>query len=167
MREPVDVSEPAGSAADATLADFERSLAAVLRRLADRGTVGDVARRSGYNLPPASWALLEHLDGVGSMRVSDIAACHGVDVSSVTPRLKSLQNAGLVSRETLPTDARVSLISITAEGRQALESVHAARREILAAVIDDTDTRRITVAAEVLAHIAARLSGADAPGQTQ
>lgn len=141
-----------------TLDELERSLAAVLRLLADRATVGDIAQRSGYDLPPASWSLLEHLDARGALRVSDIAACHGVDISSVTPRLKRLESAGLVCRERLPTDARAFLISITGEGIRALESVHAARRDILEQVVDDIDASQLAVAAGVLAHIAHQLS---------
>ncbi|UNX55369.1 MarR family transcriptional regulator [Georgenia sp. TF02-10] len=140
------------------LDDLERSLAAVLRLLADRATVDDIARRSGYDLPPASWSLLEYLDARGALRVSDIAACHGVDISSVTPRLKRLETAGLVSRARVPTDARASLISISPAGVRALESVHAARREIVAQVLDGTDPAQLAITAEVLTRMADRLS---------
>ncbi len=140
-------------------------MAAVLRLLTDRATIGDIARRSGYDLPPASWALLEHLDARGARRVSDIAACHGIDISSVTPRLKRLENAGLVSRERVPTDARAFLISITTEGVRALQSVHAARRELLERAAGDTDTAQLAVAAEVLSRIAHRLADESATAQ--
>jgi DNA-binding MarR family transcriptional regulator len=138
--------------------ELEGSLAAVVRLLADRATVEDIARRSGYDLPPASWSLLEHLDARGALRVSDIAACHGVDISSVTPRLKRLEAAGLVTRDRVPTDARAFLISITREGIRALESVHAARRDILGQLVGDIDAAHLAVAADVLARIAHRLS---------
>lgn len=147
--------------------ELESSLAAVLRLLADRATVGDVARRSGYDLPPASWSLLEHLDARGALRVSDIAACHGVDISSVTPRLKRLEIAGLVARSRLPTDARAFLISITAEGVRALESVHAARRDILEQATSNIDTGQLAVAADVLSHVAHRLTAEPARPATE
>ncbi|MCI2264244.1 MarR family winged helix-turn-helix transcriptional regulator [Sediminivirga luteola] len=140
------------------LDDLERSLAAVLRLLADRTTAGDLARRCGYDLPPASWALLEHLNAHGSLRVSDIAACHGVDVSSITPRLKRLESVGLVERGRTPTDARAFLISITPEGARALDSVHAARRELLGQALDSADPDDLACTAAVLTRIAAGLS---------
>jgi DNA-binding MarR family transcriptional regulator len=149
------------------LDELERSLTAVLRLLTDRAITGDVALRSGYDLAPASWSLLEHLDARGALRVSDIAACHGVDISSVTPRLKRLEKAGLVSRGRVPTDARASLISISSEGIRALESVHAVRREILAQVVGDADGAQLSVTAEVLsrmAHCLSSESGAAAAG---
>lgn len=140
------------------LDQLERSLAAVLRLLADRATASDLAEACGYDLPPASWSLMEHLDTHGSLRVSDIAACHGVDVSSVTPRLKKLESAGLVERQREPMDARAFRISITPEGARALESVHAARRAILRHSLDGIDPAHVTSASEVLCRVAAHLS---------
>lgn len=137
---------------------LERSLAAVLRLLTDRTTTSDLAQACGYDLPPASWALLEHLDTHGALRVSDIAACHGVDVSSVTPRLKKLETAGLVQRDREPSDARAFRISITADGARALESVHTARRAILAEALTGIDPAHVTGASDVLGRIATQLS---------
>jgi DNA-binding MarR family transcriptional regulator len=144
-----------------TLAGFERSLAAVMRLLTDRATLHDISRRSGHELPPTSWALLEHLDRRGALRVSDIAACHGIDVSSVTPRLKALEQSGLVVRESLPADARVSIMRITPFGRQALESVHAVRRDIIEQALAGTGASRIATAAGVLDTIASALTTAE------
>ncbi|WP_461171229.1 MarR family winged helix-turn-helix transcriptional regulator [Arthrobacter sp. Z1-15] len=141
-----------------TLDDLERSLAAVLRLLADRTTYGEIAQRCGYSLPPASWALLEYLDAYGELRVSDIAACHGVDVSSITPRLKRLENEDLIRRERIPTDARAFLISITGEGAQALQSIHSARRGILSQALNGADSVTLSNAADVLRSIAVHLS---------
>ena len=143
---------------DAVFEDLERSLATVLRLLTDRASASDVARRCGYDLPPASWALLEYVDLYGGLRVSEIAACHGVDVSSITPRLKRIENAGLVRRERVPSDARAYLISITAEGVGALRSVHAARRETLRHALGGIDREQLSDTAGVLLHIAEHLS---------
>lgn len=157
-----DEGQPTQQGEDSALSTFERALATLMRQLMSRDTLGDVSRRSGFDLPPASWGLLEHLDARGAMRVSAIAACHGVDISSITPRLKSLEKSGLVARQTGPNDARVSLITITASGRCALESVHAARREMLNEALDGADVAQISAAAEMLAFIADRL-GPDTP----
>lgn len=151
-------TRPGPPADDAALIHFERSLAKVLRLLVDRSTTGDIARRSGHDLPAASWALLEYLNAQGPTRVSDIAARHGVDVSSVTPRLQRLEQAGLVSREHLPTDARVWLISITQRGIDALERIHAARRELITQELANVGEAEIELASDVLDRVAACLS---------
>ena len=142
----------------AVLDELERSLAAVVRFLADRATTSDLAERCGYDLPPASWALMEHLDTHGALRVSDIATCHGIDVSSITPRLKRLESAGLVERERVPSDARAFLISVTPEGARALESVHAARRAILQQALAGIDPAHVAGASDVLCRIATQLA---------
>lgn len=142
----------------AILDTLERSLAAVSRQLADRGTTSELAQRCGHELPPASWALLEYLHAHSALRVSDIAACHGVDVSSITPRLKRLEHAGLVQRGRVPTDARAFLIRITDAGARALESLHTARREVLREALEGTDSAHLTRTAEILDRIAAHLS---------
>lgn len=151
----------------AVLDHLERSLAAVLRLLTDRTTTSDLAETCGYDLPPASWSLMEHLDTHGSLRVTDIAACHGVDVSSVTPRLKKLESAGLVGREREPQDARAFRIHITPEGARALESVHAARRAILQQALDGIESERVSGASDVLCRIAAQLSREPIPAVNQ
>ncbi len=151
--------DPAPAPATPTaLAALERALADVARILADRATVDDLARRSGFDLPAASWALLEYLDGHGPMPVSAVAACHGVDVSSVTPRIKRLERDGLISRRREPRDARIHLIHITDRGRHALDSVHAARRDLLDTAIAELDPTHVGIAAGVLELIAGRLS---------
>lgn len=143
---------------EAAFDDLERSLAAVAQYLAGRTTASDLAERCGFELPPASWALLEHLDDHGPLRVSDIAACHGVDVSSITPRLKRLEQAGLVTRERGRTDARSFLISIAPEGARALESVHAARRETLQEALAGAEPSLVAGAATVLRRLADHLA---------
>jgi DNA-binding MarR family transcriptional regulator len=150
---------PSQDAEDPVVLDhLERSLAAVLRLLSDRTTATDLADACGYDLPPASWSLLECLDSEGSLRVSDIAAFHGVDVSSITPRLKKLESAGLLRREREPQDARAFRISIAHDGARALERVHEARRAILREALLGIEPERVASAAEVLCRIAAQLS---------
>jgi DNA-binding MarR family transcriptional regulator len=127
--------------------------------LHDRATLGDLAERSGYALPPASWSLLEHLNTNGSMRVSDVAACHGVHTSSIVPRLKALESTGLIARGAEPDDARVSMICITDTGRCALESMHAARQEAFARALLGIDAESIEAAADALCSLADRLPG--------
>jgi DNA-binding MarR family transcriptional regulator len=146
------VTEPA------TLERLERALVSLLGWLNDRDTLGDLAQRSGHDLAPASWALLEYLDARGAMRVSDIAACHGVHTSSITPRLQRLEQAGLIERGADPADARVSIIGIAPAGIAALQSIHAARQEALAAALDGLVCPELDQAAEVLAALAQRLS---------
>ncbi|WP_037411285.1 MarR family winged helix-turn-helix transcriptional regulator [Candidatus Solirubrobacter pratensis] len=149
---------PTAAADSAALERLERALVSLLGWLNDRQTIGDLAQRTGHDLAPASWALLEHLDARGSMRVSDIAACHGVHTSSITPRLQRLEQDGLIERGADPADARVSIIHIAPPGRAALRSIHRARRLALAAALDGCAGEDLEQAVEIVASIAERLS---------
>lgn len=140
------------------LEEFERHLSEVTRFLGHRTTVMDVARRSGHDLSEVSWSVLEHLGAHGAMRVSDVAACHGVDVSSVTPRLQAMEAQRLVTRTRAPGDARVWMIEITREGERALASVHGARCEMLRDALRGIEPDTIAAASALLAQIAGRLS---------
>lgn len=91
------------------------------------------------------------------MRVSDVAACHGVDVSSVTPRLKTLGDAGLVSRRGADHDRRVAIITLTDEGRRALDDVHAARAELLRRALEAVGEQHLSAATEVFSRIPGHL----------
>jgi DNA-binding MarR family transcriptional regulator len=145
---------PTTTAPPETLERLERALVSLLGWLNDRETLGDLAQRSGHDLAPASWSLLEYLDARGSMRVSDIAACHGVHTSSITPRLQRLEQAGLIERGADATDARVSIIAIAPAGVGALQSIHAARQEALAAALHGCAGAELDRAAEILTGLA-------------
>lgn len=142
---------------DPTLDALERSLSAVLRSLGDRVTSESLAAACGYDLPQASWALLEYLEALGPLRVSQIAACHGVDVSSVTPRLQKLERSGLIARTRDTGDARVFHISLAPSGTQALDAVHAARRDLLAGALTGADSAEVGTASAVMDRIARHL----------
>ena len=67
------------------------------------------------------------------------AALHGVEVSTVTPRLQSLESAGLIERHRDPADGRVSMIAIGPAGREALGVIHDARAELMARALPAED----------------------------
>lgn len=143
---------------------LERSLWAVILGFSRRDVAAGLTRHAGHALTPASWSLLEHLDSLGPMRVSDIAACHGVDVSSVTPRLQALEREGLIARGADPHDRRASVISIGPAGRLALERLRTARGEILAEALAGARDEHVAIASALLMRIADHLKSRSAEG---
>lgn len=136
---------------------LERTLWDVITGFSHRDVSAALSRQADHVLPPASWALLEHLDTEGPMRVSDIAACHGLDVSSVTPRLQALERLGLVERGIAPGDRRASVISIAGAGRVALDRIHTARRKILAEALAEVDSEHLATVDAILQRVSVRL----------
>lgn len=76
---------------------------------------------------------LTQLSALGSLRTggplspSELAAREGVQPPSMTKVLTALEERGLVTRETHPTDRRQAVISLTAAGRTLLESERRSR----------------------------------------
>lgn len=141
---------------------FERVLWDLVVRFSHRSITAETVKATGHSLPPASWALLDQLDDGGPMRVGDIAACHGVDVSSVTPRLKSLQAEGLIERSRHEHDGRVAVIAIGDTGREALRRMHAARAALIADALSAEDRTQLTQMVPALEQISRSLQATPA-----
>jgi DNA-binding MarR family transcriptional regulator len=129
---------------------LERVVTALMRRLGDRAAIGEIAARAGCTLPAASILLLEHLQDAGPRRVSQIAECQNVGMPAVTPRLKDLERDGFVTRSADPSDARVSLISLSDAGREVLDRLRAARCAVLSEALNRADRSEIASAAAAL-----------------
>lgn len=67
-----------------------------------------------------SW-LLEKVVTSGPVRMSQLAEWMAVDKSTMTTEIRRLEQAGLVSRRSDPTDRRAVLITSTDEGQTAIE----------------------------------------------
>jgi len=67
-----------------------------------------------------SW-LLERVVASGPVRMSQLAEWMAVDKSTMTTEIRRLEEAGLVSRRSDPTDRRAVLISSTDDGVTAIQ----------------------------------------------
>ena len=82
-----------------------------------------IRRRVGH---PAGIRILALLDELGPLGVTDLAAVDRSSQPTVSGAVRQLEEQGLVDRATDPSDARRSLVSLTAEGHTRLVD---ARRE--------------------------------------
>jgi DNA-binding MarR family transcriptional regulator len=146
--------EPSGAA---ELARLEVALSAMVRWIESKYTRAEVARRSGSDIPPSALRLLEHFDVTGAMRVSDIAECLHIDISTVSLQLRQLKADRLVSRHRDPTDGRSGVIAITPHGRSVLKSIRAARCELLAEAFTQASPDQLGQAADVLIQVQERM----------
>ncbi|MGW5353329.1 MarR family winged helix-turn-helix transcriptional regulator [Streptomyces sp. NPDC004031] len=158
---------PASGAAPRTpppaeLARLDVALSAVVRWSESKYVRAEVARRSGCDVPPSALRLLEHFDVAGAMRVSDIADCLRIDISTVSLQLRPLRADGLVSRLPDPADARSGVIAITAHGRDVLARVRAARCELLAGAFTGAAADELGRAADTLLRVQEHMLAAGA-----
>ena len=148
---------PKKPSAEPELARLEIALSAMVRWSESKHTRAEVARLSGYDIPSSALRLLEHFDVAGAMRVSDIAECLRIDISTVSLQLRQLKADKLVNRSSDPADGRSGVIAITQDGRRVLERVRAARCELLAEAFTQASPDELGRAADVLIQVQDRM----------
>jgi DNA-binding MarR family transcriptional regulator len=144
------------------LARLEAGVSALVRWSESNRIRLAVARQSGCDLASSELRLLEHFDLVAPMRISAVADCLHVDVSTVSIQLRRLRQDRLVEGWQDGSDRRVTLVSITDEGRAVLARVRTARRALLGEVFAQLPAAEMEQAAAVLLLVQQHMLG-DAP----
>jgi DNA-binding MarR family transcriptional regulator len=83
----------------------------------------------------AALLLLHRLGCGGPLRPSDLAGEVGLDVSTVSRHVRSLEEATLVSRQPDPADGRSFLLSVTERGAMVMAESLARREQALDRVL--------------------------------
>lgn len=146
------VSVPPGDAY--TLTDVVARLRRVLR----------ASIRADYPweaLPMAQVELLQSLADSAPARVGDLATRLRLAPSTVSGLISQMMSTGLVERGTHPTDRRVAVVELSANGRDQLAGWHTAHRERIAIALDDLapgDRAAIDAALPALSRLVDRLA---------
>lgn len=104
--------------------------------------------------PPRAW-LLHRLALTPGIRVADLADGCGLDASTASRHVRTLEDAGLITRAGDPDDRRAARLSLTRAGQEALDSALRVRADLVSRATAHwtvTDQRR-------LADLLSRLSG--------
>ena len=90
-----------------------------------------LARRSDIHrdLDRASYLLARTLEATGPISVKDLASRLGLDATTVTRQVATMERLGLLDRHSDPNDGRVKLIELSPNGRRKMRAVQRARRE--------------------------------------
>jgi len=78
------------------------------------------ATASGNATPASQWRILSVLESDGPQRIGALAASLRISQPAITQFVPQLEEQGLATRASDPQDARVTLLTITDQGRQAL-----------------------------------------------
>lgn len=146
--------------ADETVAAIDDALARLVRHGMVPRTQAAIALRSGVKVERSTYVLLRRLAECAPVRLSDLAADLGLDVSTVSRQVTRLGSRGLVRRRADPDDGRAGRLELTTRGRDLLRRVRRGRHAWLADAIDDwSDADR-----DRLASLLDRLADAIAVG---
>ncbi len=122
-----DRSKPSTPAVDSVL-DALMSIGRLMRN-----------RTQGDQLDPGTFWLLKTLLGSGSLRVTELAACAGLDTSTVSRHVTQLDRAGLIVRTPDPQDGRAQRVELSDLGRTQLHLSLTQRRALLTRSLDGWD----------------------------
>lgn len=114
-----------------SLDSISRTLAQVMRLSGSRSMFARQASAAGVALTQPSYVLLRLLIDEGPLPMGALARSAHMDVGMATRQVGSLVEAGLVTRQPDPADARVSLVAVTARGRREAGSLQDVRRRHL------------------------------------
>jgi len=109
-------------------------------------TLEGMHRRSELyrELDRASYLMARTLDTTGPVSINRLASILGLDATTVTRQVATMEETKLAVRRSDPRDGRISLISLSPRGRRTMRAVQQARKERIASLLDDwtEDDRR-------------------------
>ena len=121
-----------------------------LRRIGERVRAG-----AGLPLDRAAYPVLRGIAECGPVRLSDLAARLGVEISTASRQVKELEQAGLVERTGDPKDGRVTMLALAPAGREALKKLRESWRRTLVEILDAWPEEEREALANLLARLAA------------
>lgn len=128
------------------------------------------SRHASFDVPFAQARLLALLDELGPSRVSTLAGADHSSQPTTSAQLGRLEAAGWVHRAPDPDDARATIVSLSAEGRAALEGVRKARLAVLSPALEQLDRpalARVQVAIDVINELLAKAADTTDPHPTR
>jgi len=127
----------------------------------------EMSRCAGPDVHPGGAAALWHLAEHGPLRMSDLAAGLRVDVSVVSRQVGELVGSGHLARHPDPADGRACLLSVTALGRDVLDTALTRLSARFGPQLSDWETSDLLRLAGDLRRLGAallpRAAGAPAP----
>jgi len=120
---------------------IEQQLTVLLRRVQRihlSTAMGDV------NLERSAYGILCKLSDEGPQRLGALATAFGLDPSTITRQVQALEELGLASRTTDPSDRRASILDVTPSGHDVLGRTRTHRRARLQKALSDWPERDLT-----------------------
>ena len=89
------------------------------------------------DLDRASYLIARTLETTGPLSINRLAAALGLDPTTVTRQVSTMEAARLIVRRADPNDGRVTLVSLSAHGRRTTRTVQLVRQERLETLLRD------------------------------
>ena len=139
---------------DSANTQIEQQITVLLRRVQRihlSTTTGDV------HLERSAYGIMCKLADEGPQRLGAVATAFGLDPSTITRQVQALEEIGLAARITDPSDRRASILDLTPNGREILDSTRARRRSRLREALSDWPEADLTTFGRLLTEFNASL----------
>lgn len=131
------MSEETPATKDTAIREVERELAFLFRR--GKAISWRIARQVHPDLELDAYGLLVWLSRSDTTRLTELAKQLGLSKGTLSRQIHSLETLGLVDRCADPVDGRASLLALSAQGRQRLDLLRAARTRVFYGALGDWD----------------------------
>jgi DNA-binding MarR family transcriptional regulator len=115
--------------------DVSRALERLLRLQSNRRVHARQSAAAGVVISNPGFAVLQALDEAGELSLGEVARACSADPAAIGRQVKTLEDEGFVERSTSATDGRVSVVRLTARGRQAHSQVRQVRTQHMTDVL--------------------------------
>ena len=136
------------------MAAVQTALGVVARRAKDFELHQAIGARVGHRLDGPYYGTLSRLGLAGECTVTELSELLGLELSTVSRRVKALEELGLVERRTHPTDRRTSLLRLTDDGQGLFAALSVGWREMLAEVLAGWDEFDVELFADLFERFA-------------
>jgi len=143
--------------ATAGLEHVQEALGIVARRAKDLSLHEVLGQRVGYPLEGPYYATLARLGLAGPCTVSELAGGLGLELSTVSRRVKALEERGLVERRTDDNDRRISHLRLSTSGRAMFDALSKGWRDMLAEALADWSPEDLDAFTRLFVRFAADL----------
>ena len=117
---------------DASNVQIEQQLTVLLRRVQ---RIHLSTGSTEVNLERSAYGIMCKLADEGPQRLGALASAFRLDPSTITRQVQALEEIGLASRNTDPSDRRASILDLTDDGRTILDRTREHRRNRLQAAL--------------------------------
>lgn len=139
---------------EGSIAAIEEALVVIVREFSLASTQERLIGAAGVSVERAGFGVLRCLSERGDARVSELAQFLGVDTSTMSRHVKTLEAGGLVVRTEDPQDGRATRVGLTTAGVEVLRLLRVARHRYFTELLTGWSEADRAVLAPLLARLA-------------
>jgi DNA-binding MarR family transcriptional regulator len=147
-------SEPSGDDPLVSLRTVQRCLATLVQRGKDIAVHERLGQRVGYPLDGPYYGTLSMIGRMGECTPTELAALLASEPSTVSRRVRALEERGLVERHVSLADRRSYRLRLTKDGSEAFEALDAGWLDTIGALFDGWSPEEVARFADQLDRFA-------------